>query len=242
MHTARPDRPACLTAATRLVRDTLIYICRLTCLSVSPHTPPTQLDVTGCNLIRKGCRQFRAQYMRRTPHTQSAPVENMRVDHRRRNIPVPKELLHRPNVGPTLQHMRRETVPQGMTPRPFPQPRLAHRSCHRPLHHGWMQMMPAPLSGLSVHVVARSREHPLPRPRGGGVRILPHQRPGQSHPTPPHRQVLYVLRPHPLQMPSEIPQRNPRQHRHTVSPSLGPLHPQLPALQVHVLDPQRQPL
>jgi hypothetical protein len=36
----------------------------------------------------------------------------MRIDHRRRNICVPKEFLHGPDVAARLEQVRREGVPE----------------------------------------------------------------------------------------------------------------------------------
>jgi hypothetical protein len=41
----------------------------------------------------------------------SALVEDVRVDHRRRDIRVAEQLLHRPNVIAGLQQVRRKRVP-----------------------------------------------------------------------------------------------------------------------------------
>jgi hypothetical protein len=38
-------------------------------------------------------------------------LEHMRVNHRRAYITVSQELLHRTDIGPTLQEMRRKAVP-----------------------------------------------------------------------------------------------------------------------------------
>jgi len=38
-------------------------------------------------------------------------VQNMRVNHRRGNVAVPKQLLNRTNILPIFQQVSRETVP-----------------------------------------------------------------------------------------------------------------------------------
>lgn len=43
----------------------------------------------------------------------------MRKDHRGGYVPVPQQLLHRPDIVPRLQQMGREGVPQGMRAGPF---------------------------------------------------------------------------------------------------------------------------
>jgi hypothetical protein len=54
-----------------------------------------------------------------TPHTFSSSVEDVRVDHRRSDVPVPQQLLYRPNVVPFLQQVGSERMPKGMACDPF---------------------------------------------------------------------------------------------------------------------------
>jgi hypothetical protein len=46
----------------------------------------------------------------RAPHAQPATVQHVRVDHRRADVRVPQQLLHRPDVIAGLQKLRRERV------------------------------------------------------------------------------------------------------------------------------------
>lgn len=59
------------------------------------------------------------QPVQRTPHATAAPIQHMRVDHRRTHIPVAKQLLDRPDVIAGLEQMRRKRMPQ----------RVARASC-----------------------------------------------------------------------------------------------------------------
>ena len=52
--------------------------------------------------------------IQRTPHPPAAPVQHMRVNHRRGHILVAQQLLHGADVITPLQQMRGEAVPQGM--------------------------------------------------------------------------------------------------------------------------------
>ena len=49
--------------------------------------------------------------VKRAPNGEARFVENMRVNHRRGNVAVPKQLLNRTNILPIFQQVSRETVP-----------------------------------------------------------------------------------------------------------------------------------
>lgn len=57
----------------------------------------------------------------------------MRVNHRRGNVAVPKQLLNRTNILPIFQQVSRETVPEGMATGRFGHARLVDRSLDRVL-------------------------------------------------------------------------------------------------------------
>jgi hypothetical protein len=46
--------------------------------------------------------------------TAATPIQDMRVDHGRADIPVPQQLLDRPDVIPVFEEVRGEWVPQRM--------------------------------------------------------------------------------------------------------------------------------
>ena len=47
----------------------------------------------------------------RAPHAQPATVKNVRIDHRRPQVAVPKKLLYRSDVGAGFEEMGGEGVP-----------------------------------------------------------------------------------------------------------------------------------
>ena len=55
-------------------------------------------------------------------YSKTTAVENVRVDHRRPHIGVTRQFLDSADVGPALQEMRRETVPQGIVILPMNRP------------------------------------------------------------------------------------------------------------------------
>jgi hypothetical protein len=62
------------------------------------------------------CHPARAfsDLVQRTAYPSPSAIEHMRVDHRGRDIAVPQQLLHRPDVIASLQQMGGEGVPQNM--------------------------------------------------------------------------------------------------------------------------------
>ena len=63
--------------------------------------------------------RFLLQSVQRALTALSEALQYMCVDHRCRNVGVPQQLLHRPDICPVLQHMRRETMAQRMASCPF---------------------------------------------------------------------------------------------------------------------------
>ena len=70
----------------------------------------------------------------------------MRVNHRRADIPVPKELLNRPDVRPVLQQMRRKRMTERMAGRAFGDLRRGNGAAKRTLHHRLVEVMAPPNS------------------------------------------------------------------------------------------------
>jgi hypothetical protein len=76
----------------------------------------------------------------------------MGVHHHGRHVPVPQQLLHRPDVVPILQQMGRKRVPQAVAGRPFGYPRHVNGSLDRPLDHRFVQVMPAAEAARRIYV------------------------------------------------------------------------------------------
>lgn len=55
----------------------------------------------------------------RATHSAPTTVQHVRVDHRRRHVPVPEQLLNGADVVPVLEQVRRERVPQRVATRPL---------------------------------------------------------------------------------------------------------------------------
>ncbi len=49
----------------------------------------------------------------RAQHSSTAPVQNVRVDHRRSHVLMAQQFLHRSDIIPVFQQMGGKRVPQG---------------------------------------------------------------------------------------------------------------------------------
>ncbi len=84
--------------------------------------------------------------VQRAPDAPSTLIQNVRVDHRRTDVPVPEQLLDRPDVVPRLQQVRREGVTERVTRRRPGNPSRPGRLLDGSLHHRLVQMVPPPLA------------------------------------------------------------------------------------------------
>ena len=66
----------------------------------------------------------------------------MGVYHRRTDVFVPKEFLHRPDIVPRFEQMGCKRVPQCMTARRLGDLRLPDSGLHRPLQDQFVDVMP----------------------------------------------------------------------------------------------------
>jgi hypothetical protein len=76
----------------------------------------------------------------------------MRIDHRRADILMPKELLNRSNIVSVFQQVRREGMPERMTTGRFGDPGCPHGLSDRSLQDGFVEVMPLPLASLLILV------------------------------------------------------------------------------------------
>ena len=133
-----------------------------------------------------------------------APVEHVRVDLRGAHVAVPEELLDGADVVPVLKRLGDEGVAQGVGRGPLHDPGPPDRTFHYALENGLVQVVPATLAGVPVHIEACRGEDPLPYPLPARVRILPPERRGELDPTRPVLKVAPVLLPDALEIPGQI--------------------------------------
>ena len=170
----------------------------------------------------------------------TAARADVRVDHRRRHVRVPQQLLHCADVAARLQQVRREAVPEGVRPTGFASPRAVPP--------------PAPAAGSSADARASApRPHRADRDRssapGTGTASPSWRPPGVGERTPigsatPGAAARRSARTTPVTPPGGAA-TDPPSALATSSP--GPCHPCRPArdlapLEVQVLDPQVQRL
>jgi len=89
----------------------------------------------------RGSRSY-AEELSRTLDAASTPVEHMGIDHRRPDVLVTEQFLHRADVIPRFESMRRKSMPKRMAGGRFCDARLAYSAMHSPLEHLFVGMMP----------------------------------------------------------------------------------------------------
>jgi hypothetical protein len=87
---------------------------------------------------------------------------------------------------------------------------------HRPLEHGFVDVVAAPLAGHGLYVETRGGEDPLQTPFAAGVRVLAQERAGQFDPTGAVAGVGLVLLASAFQVGGQGGLDRGRQHRHPV--------------------------
>ena len=96
----------------------------------------------------------------------------MRIDHGRRDVRVPKELLNRPNVATTLKKVRRKGMSKGVDTDPGGQAKLPNGRFDGLLERGFMKMMAMHLAGSRIHGMLGGRKEKLPGQFNGRVGIF----------------------------------------------------------------------
>jgi hypothetical protein len=153
-----------------------------------------------------------------------------------------EQLLHGADVVAVLDQRRREAVSKDVRRHPFrdarPSPRIPHVALDRRLEH----MMPPDPPRPRTRRKPIRRKHPLPARLEPRPRILPRERPRQIHLAVPFRQILRVQRERDRDLLPKRLHRPLRQHRQPIPPPLPIPDPQLPPLEIDVLNPQPQRL
>lgn len=116
-------------------------------------------------------------------HACRTPVQDVRVDHRGRDVFVAEELLDGADIASIFEQMGGERVPEGVAGSPFPDSRVPHRSADGPLHDGLVEMMTASLTRRCLMVGSRGGENPLPGPFAASRRRLSRQGVGKLRPS-----------------------------------------------------------
>ncbi len=106
----------------------------------------------------------------RAADTASASIQDVRVDHRRPNVLVPKEFLHRANVVAVSQQVRGKRMAERVARDSLRQPGLSNRLLDGFLDEGLVNVVSSLLAGSRVHPAMLLGKHELPNPLAIGVR------------------------------------------------------------------------
>jgi hypothetical protein len=109
---------------------------------------------------------------------------------------VAEKLLDRSDIIAILEEVCRERVPQSVAGRPLRDPGLQDRSANGALQDAFVEVMPAPATGLRISVVPRGGKHPLPRPVPGRSRVLSLEGEGYFDAAEAPCEILLMLHPH----------------------------------------------
>jgi hypothetical protein len=99
-------------------------------------------------------------------------IEDVGVEHRRRQVAVPEQLLDSTNVLACFQKVCREGVTECVAGDALIQAGSDGRFTHGPLEDGFMKVVATALAGDRFEVKARGGEDPLPDPFMRGARVL----------------------------------------------------------------------
>ena len=159
--------------------------------------PPTVSAVLSCVALQciPAARSMFSSYrspsrqehpVGRAPDARWAPVEDVRIHHRRGHVPMAQEFLHGANIVTVIEQVRGEGVAERVAGGPLGDAGGHHRVLHLTLQDRFMQVMAPPLPGHQVHGGARGWEDPLPSPLTARVGILAREGPRQLNPAGAH--------------------------------------------------------
>src|SRR5262245_26249961 len=120
----------------------------------------------------------------------------MGIHHRRRDVPVAQELLHRANVVARLEEVGGKGMPESMATGRLWYTRLSEGVLEHALNQRFVQMMTPALASRHVLVDPGGRKAPLPGPLSARIGILHIERARQLHPPRARLEILLVLLAH----------------------------------------------
>ena len=135
--------------------------------------PREELDVreSAASGYRQGDSKL-LQTIERAAYPKPTRIQHVCVDHRRADIRVTEQFLHRADVVARFQQMRRETMSKRVTTPVLRDLRCTHRFFHRFLQDRWVKMMAALDFGSWIDRTLWSGEGILPFPLAVGWRLL----------------------------------------------------------------------
>ena len=135
-----------------------------------------------------------SRHVQRAADSACAVAQHVGVDHRRRDVAMAEQFLHRADVVSPLEQVRREGMAKAVTGHALVDSRCPCRIRDGPLDDGLVQVMPA-FASLLVAPSPRRGKDPLPQPLVRGRRKLPRDRVRQPDLSPSARQILVVQQP-----------------------------------------------
>ena len=108
-----------------------------------PSRPVTlwAVSMEATAVQHRGSRSY-AEQLSWTLDAASTPVAHMGIDHRRTDVLVTEQFLHRADVIPRFESMRRKGMAQGMAGGRLCDVRLAYSAMHSPLEYLFVGMIP----------------------------------------------------------------------------------------------------
>jgi len=108
----------------------------------------------------------------RATDTSPSPIQNMRINHRRADVPMSEQFLDGPDVVPILEQMRRERMPQGVAGNQFGDAGMNGGIANGFLKDGFEEVVSINVARGEILVRTVRWEYPLPAPFPGGPGIF----------------------------------------------------------------------
>lgn len=123
-----------------------------------------QAAQAGFFLLIEAVNIFELRRVQRADHALSAAVQHVSVNHRRADVLMPQQVLHRTNVVSRRQQIRRKAVPQRVAGDRLDNPGRLRSSLNCFSNNGFVDVVPTFLTGPGVDGNGFCRENILPGP------------------------------------------------------------------------------
>jgi hypothetical protein len=141
-----------------------------------------------------------SQGIQRAADAAPSAVQEVGIEHRRRDVLVTEQLLNCSDIVPVLEEMRGERVPESMAARGFVDTRLADRFAHGALEHRLVGVVAQDGAAPRIPRKLPGREDVLPRPFARRPGVLPGHGVREADPGQGLGEVELVEAPHTLDL------------------------------------------
>src|SRR5688572_2997599 len=107
----------------------------------SPYSPLMTGENAGRALPHRRIMAATSASVDRATHAERPAIEHVRVDHGRRHVAMPEQLLDRTDVVAGLEQRRRERMAKAVARRGFGEPRGASGCAEGFLQHGFVEVV-----------------------------------------------------------------------------------------------------